>query len=341
MSPIPLSYSLPQTLAGWPWPRMINPHYEEVKAESRAWFHSLGAFEPNAQEAIDKCDFWLLASLGNPRLDKARLRTACDLMLLLCVFDEFTDRSDGDGARVYADMVMDALRNPHKPRPAGEVQLGEIARQFWELGIKTATPTAQKRLIDSFVRFTDAVVAEARDRDETRVRSIDEYFKIRRFTVAAEPSGIPSELAMDIPDEVAFHPTVVKLRQMVTDVILLDNDLCSYNKEQAKGEELHNILTVVMAELGVDFIGALEWLEKRHTELNNAIIETWESLPAWNEDIRDDVDKYLLGLVGWVRANDSWNFESQRYFGTDGLEIQKHRKVTLRPKKAGSGRPIV
>ncbi|KAI0041515.1 terpenoid synthase [Auriscalpium vulgare] len=339
-SPTQASYRLPETLAGWPWPRMINPHYEEVKAESRAWFHSFRAFGPKSQDAFDKCDFWLLASLSYPFLDKARLRTGCDLMMLFFVFDEYTDLSHGDDVRVYADMVMDALRNPHTPRPAGEILLGEVARQFWELAVKTATPTAQKRFIDAFTRYTDSVVAEARDRDETHVRSIDEYFKIRRFTIGAEPSYVPMELAMDIPDDVIAHPTVVKLTQLVTDVILLDNDLCSYNKEQANGEELHNILTIVMAELKVDLNGALDWLEKRHAELNEAIIETCNSLPVWNEDIRDDVDEYLLGVVGWVRSNDSWNFESQRYFGTDGLDTQKHRMVTMRPKKAGLGCPV-
>ncbi|KAI0050123.1 terpenoid synthase [Auriscalpium vulgare] len=339
-SPTQDSYRLPETLSGWPWPRIINPHYEAVKAESRAWLHSFRIFGPKTQDAFDKGDYWLLASLSYASTDKARLRTGCDLMVLFFVFEGYTDLSHGDDVRVYADMVMDALRNPHKPRPAGECLLGEVARQFWELAVETATPTAQKRFVDAFTRYTDAVVAEAQDRDETHVRSIDEYFNIRRYTIGAEPSYVPIELAMDIPDEVFFHPMVVKLAQLVTDVIILDNDLCSYNKEQANGEDLHNILTIVMAEVKVDLNGALDWLERRHAELNEAIIETWNSLPVWNEDIRDSVDEYLLGLVGWVRSNDSWNFESQRYFGTDGLDIQKHRMVTVRPRKAGMGCPV-
>ena len=51
-------------------------------------------------------------------------------MALFFMYDEFTDKVDGDGARLYAEMVMDAIRNPHKERPQGEVQLGEIARQY-------------------------------------------------------------------------------------------------------------------------------------------------------------------------------------------------------------------
>ena len=51
-------------------------------------------------------------------------------MVLFFIYDEFTDKVDGDGARVYAEMVMDAIRNPQKERPQDEPTLGEIARQY-------------------------------------------------------------------------------------------------------------------------------------------------------------------------------------------------------------------
>ena len=89
----------------------------------------------------------LLGSLVYPLLDKGLffccllqpnlikqfldgVRVACDLMVLFFIYDEFTDKVDGDGARLYAEMVMDAIRNPHKERPQGEPKLGEIARQY-------------------------------------------------------------------------------------------------------------------------------------------------------------------------------------------------------------------
>jgi hypothetical protein len=51
-------------------------------------------------------------------------------MVLFFIYDEYTDKLDGDGARTCADMVMDALKNPHKERPQGESKLGEITRQY-------------------------------------------------------------------------------------------------------------------------------------------------------------------------------------------------------------------
>ena len=50
-------------------------------------------------------------------------------MALFFIFDEYTDKVDGKGARAYAEVVVDALRNPHTERPPGESKLGEITRQ--------------------------------------------------------------------------------------------------------------------------------------------------------------------------------------------------------------------
>lgn len=48
---------------------------------------------------------------------------------LFFVVDHYTDVEDADGCRPMVDAVIDALQNPRKPRPHGEVILGEITRQ--------------------------------------------------------------------------------------------------------------------------------------------------------------------------------------------------------------------
>jgi hypothetical protein len=48
---------LPDSFANWPWPRTINPLYEEVSAESNNWLRGFGAFTAGSQKAFDKSDF--------------------------------------------------------------------------------------------------------------------------------------------------------------------------------------------------------------------------------------------------------------------------------------------
>jgi hypothetical protein len=161
-------FFLPETLSKWPWKRSINPLYHQVKSESSAWIRSFNAFSPKAQRAFDLCDFseWclgrssvnsfrhrildLLASLAYPLEQKGTflfspcssvtdtlslcsmldvVRAGCDLMNLFFLFDEYTDVADPNEAQRLAAIVMDAIRNPDKPRPLGECVVGEAARQ--------------------------------------------------------------------------------------------------------------------------------------------------------------------------------------------------------------------
>ncbi|SJL16467.1 uncharacterized protein ARMOST_19993 [Armillaria ostoyae] len=252
-------FRIPDTLTYWPWPRRINPHYEEVKAASEAWFRSFKAFGPRAQSAFDCCNFSLLCSLAYPTATKEHLRTACDMMNQFFVFDEYTDNAPPEIVRQYADIVMDAIRDPTKPRPSDEVVLGLVAQEFWALGVKAASNTSQKRFIETFGHYTDAVVQQAKDRHHRYIRNINDYFDVRRLTIGVDPSYAMLELGYDLPDEVFYHPTVVALRRMSCDLIIMDNDLASYNKEQALEAYPHNIIVSVMNELNCDLGKALSW----------------------------------------------------------------------------------
>jgi Delta6-protoilludene synthase len=106
----------------------------------------------------------------------------------------------------------------------------------------------------------------------------------------------------------------------------------SYNIEQARGDDTHNILTVVMRELKIDLEASLTWVCEYHEQLERKFYECCDKIPRWGEPIDSEVARYCEGLGNWVRANDQWSFESGRYFGKRGLEIMKSRWVTLMPK---------
>ena len=60
----------------------------------------------------------------------------------------------------------------------------------------------------------------------------------------------------------------------------------------------------------------------------------YHSVPKYHSYRLDaDLAKYVDGLGNWVRGNDRWNFEGERYLGKRGLEILQHRRVALMPKE--------
>jgi len=328
-------YRIPDNLTNWKWPRHLNPHYPEVKAASAAWARSFGAFSPKAQEAYDRCDFNLLASLAYPLLSKERVRTGCDLMNMFFVYDEYSDVSHEDDVQVMADIIMDALRNPHKPRPEGEWVGGEVTRQFWELAIKSASPGSQKRFIETFATYTQSVVQQAADRTHKHIRTIDEYLEVRRDTIGAKPSFAILETGLEnLTDEAVRHPVINELSILTIDMILLGNDIASYNLEQARGDDNHNIITIVMHHNKTDVQGAMDWVYNYHKELEAKFMDIYENkIPKFGEVVDAELAIYVDGLGNWVRASDQWGFESERYFGKRAPEIQKTRWVTLLPKE--------
>ena len=56
-------------------------------------------------------------------------RTGVDLMNVFFVVDEYTDVEPAPVVREIIAVLIDALHNPDKPRPEGEIMLGELTRQ--------------------------------------------------------------------------------------------------------------------------------------------------------------------------------------------------------------------
>lgn len=181
-------------------------------------------------------------------------------MNLFFVIDEYSDIAPVEEVRQQKDIVMDALRNPHKPRPEGEWVGGEVARQyvflpvilrhapiilslyhyrlffmiptvliarfifrFWALTITNASAQSQKHFIETFDEYLESVVQQAEDRSESRIRDIQSYIDVRRNTIGAKPSFALLELDMDLPDEVLAHPTIQSLSLATIDMLCLGN----------------------------------------------------------------------------------------------------------------------
>ncbi|KAH7924497.1 terpenoid synthase [Leucogyrophana mollusca] len=332
-------FYFPDTMSKWPWQRTVSPHFHDVDAESDAWFRSLGVLQPRSQTAFDRGNFGLLAALAYPKASREHFRTACDIMRVTFIIDEYTDIADAVATRQMVDIMIDALHNPDKPRAEGEVVLGELVRQFWVLAARSASAASQRHFLKEFPAYLRSLVTEAADRDTGNRRSIDGYMAIRRDTIGTRPVFMALELALELPDDVYYHPQVVALAGYISDIIILDNDIASYSREQATGDENHNIVTVAMHELGVDIGSAVAWAAGYHGELAGRFIGGLAGVPSWGAAIDAQLQVYLHGMANWARANSCWSFESGRYFGTRGREIQRTRLVPVLPKSRQDSDP--
>ena len=100
-----------------------------------------------------------------------------------------------------------------------------------------------------------------------------------------------------------------------------------------RGDDLHNIITCVMNEHNTDVNGAMQWAGNFLLGAAQRFHDAMAALSQWEEPLNSQVKEFCDGLGRYVRANDDWSFESERYFGNKGLEIQEKRWMSLLPKK--------
>ncbi|TBU23980.1 terpenoid synthase [Dichomitus squalens] len=324
---------IPDTMAAWPWPRKFNPLYDEVNAESLAWVKSYKPYTPESQVAHDKGDPGRLAALSYIDAPHDRLRIGMDCINMLYMIDEYTDMESIKGVQEIREAVLDALRNTDKPRPEGEVILGEICQDFWARGRLIATLQAEKHFLDAMDLYLEGVLQQAEDRENHVIRTVDAYMEVRREDSGVRVCFTPGELHLSIPDEAFYHPIVKVLRDCSIDLVVLDNDVASYNREQAIRYEDWNILPVVMHQYGLDLYHATEWVASYHEEIEARFMDALDSLPSFGPAVDADLQKYTNCLAYLPRGNDCWRFESERFFGKRGLEVQETRTVRMFAKR--------
>ncbi|KDR68480.1 hypothetical protein GALMADRAFT_78470 [Galerina marginata CBS 339.88] len=329
---VPIQYFIPDFVANFPWPRQLNKNYLEVEAETTDWTDSYHLFEEESLKAGHHVYFEVV-------------RIMSKIFVIFFVIDELSDRGGGEEAIKIHDIVMGALRNPHKARPQAEHKLGELTRESWVQALEYLSPDAPciKRFIDGFENYMTAVIAEANDRTNSQYRNFEEYLVLRRNTSGTILSFVVVEFGLDIPDEVYNHPRVQALLQNGADLIIFVNDLLSYAREkvQSGGTAFHNSIELLMVEKQLEIQAAINELERRAAEVLSAFVCNRENLPSWGEEIDRRVKIYADGIAYFVRANEAWSFETCRYFGTKGLEIQKTRIVTLSPPGSVDTCPVL
>lgn len=257
----PLTFTLPDLMAGWPFKTIPNPNSEEINAASKAWVESYGAFNEKAQDVFNRCNFGAFAALAYPKSSPAHYRAAVDLINYYFVYDELSDDKDGETVRQQANAIMNAIRyvllplscsrvlivapfrDPYAPPPENEHVLGTMAREYVVINVLFASPlipcvvsfwirtleegkasrSTAERFMDTFGEYTECVRQQAADRDHDIIRPIEEYLIMRRGTVGVRPSFDFFVLSDDLPNEVLEHPRVEALIRGAIDMSILSN----------------------------------------------------------------------------------------------------------------------
>ncbi|KAF4986367.1 hypothetical protein FDECE_15995 [Fusarium decemcellulare] len=184
--------------------------------------------------------------------------------------------------------------------------------------------------------YWTGLVAQVRTNVEGRsyTRGPDEYLAMRRGSLGAYPALVTIEwcYGIDLPEEVADHPSVFEIMVIISDQILLVNDILSYEKDLRLGVD-HNMVRLLKAkglstQQAINEVGVL--INNCYRRYYRALSE----LPCFGEE----TDRALLGFLE-VEKNHAlgsllWSYKTGRYFKSkeDGARVRRTRELLI-PKK--------
>nr|QEP49715.1 alpha-muurolene synthase [Inonotus obliquus] len=337
----PEGYVLPDLVSHCKFPLSYNPHGDTVAVEADRWLdHGCPELTPKMRKALYGLHAGELTAFCYTTCDAHHLRVISDFMNYLFHLDNISDGMMTRDADLLSDVVMNALWFPHEHRPckgqpAEEISAGKLARDYWLRCITDAGPDVQARFKENLQLFFEAVHIQSIHREHGEIPDLEVYIDVRRDESGCKPvfDLIEYGLGINLPDFVIEHPIIKALNQGSNDLVTWSNDIFSYNVEQARGET-HNMIIILEQRYGMELQDAMDYVGEMCRVTMENFVANKARIPSFGDAQLDrDVAGYVQGLQDWIVGALHWSFMSQRYFGTEGAEVKKHRYVKLLPKK--------
>ncbi|KAL3482851.1 terpene synthase metal binding domain protein [Aspergillus germanicus] len=319
----------------------VNPHYTEVRAESERWLARTCNFDDRAARRLAKTDFSYFCSISAPRAGREELRTVCDWGNWVFPFDDMFDngslKDDPTGAQKLIEdllagmsMGIDSSNSSPRTKCRADNPLIQAHNLVWERITKASPVGTQRRFAKSMHDYCMGSLVQVQKASTKTYPSIEEMLELRRQSSGVAPLFALVEYAhkLDIPDAVFETKSIQEIERTGVDLVLIQNDILSYCKEEREGVS-HNLVAIarrteMSAQAAFTHVG--DMLLERYRDWYLALAE----LPSWGEDVDVQVQEYIEGVRSVVRANLGWSFRSQRYFGEMAAEVRRSGVVTVK-----------
>ncbi|KAJ8508566.1 hypothetical protein ONZ45_g9174 [Pleurotus djamor] len=298
-SSLPVQFTIPDLFIGWPYECIPNPDQSTINKSAR-WVESYQILPPRAQALFNQDNYGLLAACFYPQAQGQLFRTGCDMMNIFFLIELFTDGKGSNEVRQHVSDFMNALRYPWTVPSGKDSILGAMTRCSWQHALEAASPSSAERFIAHCEKYLNAVIQEADDRDTDYLRSVDEYLMLRPETSGTYPSLIILSLDSQIPEQYFRHPAVKSLEECTVRLVSFSNDIYSWNKEQARGEDTHNLVTVIMRERDSSLQEAMDQAGELYFNVSQQFLKEVDNLPSIDPEYDDLIKDYCDSLGTFV-----------------------------------------
>jgi hypothetical protein len=297
-----------------PIPSRISPDSSRAAQRHVEWLASFGLFPTeSSRQRHSKANFAELGARLHPTAVDGELDLAVDEVGWFFRFDDCFDGLCGEPSSA-PELVRAVVAALERPMPANLPPIARAFADLWRRAGEGMSNAWHTRTADHWRECFFAHIEEQAARRSRRPLALDEYFVIRRATIGVEPVLDFAERVarLEVPADVVTSSHLIEMRRLMSDIILLHNDVCSIEKEEAAGDGT-NVLLILERERSCSRSEAQEsacaMIRERirqylafERELPQAVSEAvWER--AALERYRDDVLRPMIrGAYDWTEG---------------------------------------
>ncbi|GII27517.1 4-epi-cubebol synthase [Planotetraspora mira] len=303
-----------------PFPSAVNPHVDEVDRDTLAWLATSGMVDdPEQLERFQRAAYGWLGARTYPYASRELCQLVTDWCVWLFAFDDAfceSDRRAAEIARALPQLyvVVDDLAGDD---PHGSKQVDDpFARALLDIKARITVhggPDQLDRWRTVTKDYLFAQVWEAANREDDVVPTVDDYLFMRRRTGAMLTVFALIDVAAGerLTPEEWRHPAVHAMTEHANDVVVWDNDLISYAKEQSGANVRNNLVSVLSGHTGRSIQEAMD----RIGQMRDQAVADMVTLGPVLESLGSPaVTAYARGLEYWISGSVDYSLTSSRYF---------------------------
>lgn len=304
-----------------PFAYRISPDVERARRHGLDWAQKTRMV--TSERAVVYWESLLLpehAGLYWPYAIGRDIDLAVDCMTFYFFFDDQFDAELGESVpaviRVIRDLSEITLNDTHSPSC---VPAAVAFADLWHRIVEGMSPEWVQRAGRHWREYLFGYVSEAVDRQCGTAHQIDTYLAGRRYSVGAQTSTDLCERFghFEVPEEALAHPNLQLMRQITCDLLVISNDLQSFDKETERGE-INNFVAVTCRMRDLPPHAAIQQVRAESERMLERFIELEQAMPriidAFGSPVYSDtIATYIDALKASIRGYDAWGNMTPRY----------------------------
>ncbi|MFB6561734.1 pentalenene synthase [Streptomyces sp. NPDC056400] len=305
-----------------PIPSWTTPELATARERNLGWARRMGLV--GGAEAERRYLFSQVADVAAysyPDAVGADLDLAFDVNGWSFLFDDQFDVPLGEDppAVVVCEELIDLLRLPPGTVPASSSPLADAFADVWARMAEGMSRRWQERAARHWMDYLSANPTEACDRRAGIVVDSGEWMRLRRKVIGVRPSIDVCERVghYEVPAPAVQSTAVESAREIVTDVIILINEVYSLENDEAR--DAPNLVTCLTRERQWTRTEAIGELQQRAGAQMRRLPRVREQASrlcgplGLPETAQQAVDRYLDAISAYLRGIYDWHRLAGRY----------------------------